>query len=609
MFLKRFWRLLLPPLALSLSACAGAPRRAALAPDSAFASPQKAAPSKAQSTATAPAPAPKAPTPSPAVNSADSLAKLLSRADALYEAGVKDYDAGNLDQAKDEFDQAIALLLESNLDLRSDERLNSEFNRLVENVSNLELAALERGGAMSSHAYEPPPIESFAGLTFPVDPNVRERAQQELGAVQADLPLVSNDYVAGVLTFLQNHGRHYVHRVLTGRALYGPMIEDTLREAGLPQDLIYLAAGESSFDPFAVSNKGARGIWQFMADTGALYGLKKNRWVDERQDPVKSTRAAARHLKDLYNTYGDWFLAMAAYDWSPNGLQKAIERTGYADYWKLRELRALPSETENYVPIFLATALIAKDPQAYGFEAPNAAALAADRVPVSEPTDIRLVAGLIDHPVEELVRLNPSMLTWITPPNDPDFTLNLPGGTKDQFEKAIAAVPPDRREWWRAYRVEPGETLASVARKFHVSAVSLTEANRVTDGSELDAGSHILVPLGPASEASLVRVHERQVFKMRQYKVKPGDTLELVADRFDVTPYQIRHWNHLSSGSKLSAGRSLVVYVPAPARTYHKTSKKHPSSTHPQASHTAKRKHPAASTTTSASTASSQASR
>jgi len=217
--------------------------------------------------------------------------------------------------------------------------------------------------------------------------------------------------------------------------------------------------------------------------------------------------------------------------------------------------------------------------------------LAADQVVVSEPTDIRLVAGLIDHPVEELVRLNPSMLTWITPPNDPNFTLNLPAGTKDQFEKAIAAIPPDRREWWRAYRVEPGETLATVAHKFHVSTVSLTEVNRVSDGSELDAGSHVLVPLGPVSEASLVRVHERQVLRARQYKVKPGDTIELVADRFDVTPYQIRHWNHLK-GSKLTAGRSLVVFVPAPAPSHHRaTYKRHTTAAHAQTDHTSKTKH------------------
>ena len=576
------------PATLALIACGGTPRRAALGPASALVPPQAGAPVQAPK----PLPPAQAPAAPPPVTSTEDTAdaNLLNRADALYQAGVKDYDAGNLDQAKDEFDQAVALLLESNRDLRSDDRLNDAFNQLIENISDLELAALQRGGPMSSHAYEPTPIESFAGLTFPVDPNVRERAQHEVGAVQADLPLVSNDYVDGVLTFLQNHGHHYIQRVLAGQALYGPMIEEALRRAGLPQDLIYLAAGESAFDPFAVSTKGAKGIWQFMADTAALYGLKKNRWVDEREDPVKSTQAAARHLKDLYNTYGDWFLAMAAYDWSPNGLQRAIEKTGYADYWKLRQLRALPSETENYVPIFIATALIAKDPQAYGFQAPATPPLAADQVVVSEPTDIRLAAGLIDHPVEELVRLNPSLLTWITPPNDPNFVLNLPGGTRDEFEKAIAAIPPDRREWWRAYRLEPGETLASVAHKFHVSTVSLTQANRLTDDGDLDAGSHVLVPLSPVSEASLVRVHERQVLRMRHYKVRPGDTLELVADRFDVTPYQIRHWNHLR-GSRLSAGRLLVVYVPAPARSYHKTSKRRTNSKVARTGHTSKAKH------------------
>ncbi len=491
------------------------------------------------------------------------MTKLLKQVDDLYQDGLKDYNADQMDGAKDKFDQALSLLLASGLDIRGDDRLNTEFDNLVENTYNLEISALQRGSAMSSHAYEPAPIQSFAGLTFPVDPNVRETAQHEVASVQSDLPLTSNDYVSGALTYLQNHARHYVQRVLTGRSLYGPMIEQTLKEEGLPEDLIYLAAGESAFSPYALNSKsGAKGIWQFMVGTGELYGLKKNRWVDEREDPVKSTRAAARCLKDLYHTYGDWFLAMAAYDWSPNGVQKAIEKTGYADYWKLRELGALPSETQNYVPIFVAIALIAKDPQAYGFQVPADPPLAFDSVEVSEPVDLRLVAGLIDHPVDDLVRLNPSLMTWVTPPNDPGFRLNLPAGTKDVYEKAIAAIPPDRREWWRAYKVESGETLATVARKFHVSEASLSEANRAS--GDLDPGAHVVIPLSPSSQASLVRVHERYVLRARLYRVKAGDTLELVADRFDVTPYQIRHWNHLA-GSRLRAGSSLTVFVPTAA--------------------------------------------
>ncbi|HEV2424225.1 MAG TPA: transglycosylase SLT domain-containing protein [Terriglobia bacterium] len=497
------------------------------------------------------------------------MTTLLKQVDDLYQAGLKDYNADQMDGAKDKFDQALNLLLGSGLDIRGDDRLNAEFERLVENTYNLEITALERGEAMSSHAYEPAPLQSFAGLTFPVDPNIRERAQHELASVQSDLPLTSNDYVSGALTYLQNHARHYVQRVLAGRSMYGPMIEQTLKKDGLPADLIYLAAGESAFSPYALNSKsGAKGMWQFMVSTGELYGLRKNRWVDEREDPIKSTQAAARHLKDLYHTFGDWYLAMAAYDWGSNGVQKAIEKTGYADYWKLRALGALPSETQNYVPIFVAIALIAKDPQAYGFQAPADPPLAFDSVPVTEPVDLRLVAGLIDRPVDELVRLNPSMLTWVTPPNDPDFKLHLPAGTRDLYEKEIAAIPPSHREWWRSYKVESGETLAAVARKFHVSEASLTEANRLSRSRELDPGAHLVIPLSPSSQASLVRVHEHYVLRAKRYRVRPGDTLELVADRYDVTPYQIRHWNRLR-GSRLVAGTSLTLFVHSAAPAQH----------------------------------------
>ncbi len=226
-----------------------------------------------------------------------------------------------------------------------------------------EAASLEHGDALSLHNYEPTPLDSFSGLTFPVDPRTKQRVQEELKSVHSDLPLVSNDSVDGVIAYLQNHGRGYMENVLRRAGTYGEIIGEALRKQGLPQDLIYLAAGESAFNPFAVSNKQCVGIWQFSLGTGSLYGLKKDRWVDERKDPVKSTAAAARHLKDLYQTFGDWFLVMAAYDSGPLNVQRAIERTGYADYWELRRLHALPAETENYVPIFLATALIAQRPQ------------------------------------------------------------------------------------------------------------------------------------------------------------------------------------------------------------------------------------------------------
>ena len=146
------------------------------------------------------------------------------------------------------------------------------------------------------------------------------------------------------------------------------MIVATLKEEGVPQDLIYLAQAESGFHPLAVSRVGARGIWQFMASRGRGYGLYHNMWVDDRQDPEKSTRAAARHLKDLYNQFGDWYLAMAAYNSGPGTVQAAVKRTGYADFWELYRRNVLPKETRNYVPIILAVTIMAKNPSQYGLD-------------------------------------------------------------------------------------------------------------------------------------------------------------------------------------------------------------------------------------------------
>jgi membrane-bound lytic murein transglycosylase D len=391
--------------------------------------------------------------------------------------------------------------------------------------------------------------------------------QQELKSVHSDLPLVSNDAVDGIISYFLSHSRGYIENVLRRQGTYGKIIADALRKEGLPQDLIYLAAGESAFNPYAVSNMQCVGIWQFSQGTGSLYGLKKDRWVDDRKDPVKSSEAAAHHLKDLYEAFGDWFLVMAAYDSGPLTVQRAIERTGYADYWDLRRMHALPTETENYVPIFLATALIAKDPMAYGFDIPPDPPLVMDSVKITTPTDLRLVAELIDHPVDDVVKLNPSLQRWTTPANDPDFVLYLPTGTKDLYERNIASIPPDKRIWWRAHKVLDGETLATIAKQLRISPVSLAEANQMTTTSSLELGTHLVVPMAVGNDASLARFREAvpQIpHRLIQYRVRPGDTVDLLADRYNVTSYQIRRWNGLRS-SKLTTGRTLRLYVEAQA--------------------------------------------
>jgi membrane-bound lytic murein transglycosylase D len=511
-------------------------------------------------TSTVPPPKPvveqSVPVPAPAAQarSADPVDVLITKVDASYNKGLEEYHAGHLQQAKEDFDKALSTLLESRMDIQNNSRLNAEFNKLVENTYGLEASSSANGETLSRHDYEPPPIESFTGLTFPVDPRVRQRAEQELTSVRSDMPLVTNDEVASFLTFFQNRGQGYIEKVLTRVGEYGPMISSVLRKYGLPQDLIYLAAAESAFNPHAVSKAGATGMWQFMASRARDYGLKIDQYEDQREDPLKSTDAAARHLRDLYKEFGDWYLAMAAYDAGPFGVQRAIERTGYANYWKLRELHALPQETQDYVPIFIATALIAKDPRAYGFDVQPDPPLDPDQVTVTVPTDIRLVAELIDRPVKELEKLNPSLLTWATPGNESRYVLNLPHGTRDLYETRIAEVPPSKRVWWRAVRVEEGQTLSEIAQKYRVTKAALAEANHLDPHDDPEAGAHIIVPLPPGREPLYRRG------RYYRYRIRHGDTLSAIAGRFHVSIESLRQWNHLR-GSQILAGRTLQVYA------------------------------------------------
>lgn len=539
------------------------PPAAALAPLPAQATTPRATlsaepPQNAQNAQTSKPPVAKTPS-SPDAAKLAAISQLIERAEAAYTAGLEDYQSGDFEKARQEFDQSLAVLLTSPYDIRSDNHLSEEFDLLADHINQVEVEALQQGNSLSVHPYAQTPIESFSGLTFPVNPAVEARVQQEVRSVHLDIPLISNATVSGIIAYFQAHARGYITHVLEGLDEYGPMISAALKKEGLPHDLLYLPGPESGFNPHATSRKGAKGIWQLMRGTAALHGLKDNRWIDEREDPYRSTQAAAAELKSLYQQFGDWYLALAAYDSGPGNVQRAIQQTGYADYWKLRSIHALLPETENYVPLFLATALIAKDPKAYGFAPGSAAPLKVDRIRAGGQLDLRLVAGIVGTPVDTLVRLNPALQGYETPPADPSFMLNLPAGTKGTFEREIALVPPQDRLWWRAVHMDGGETIASVARRFRVSPEAVAAANRVALSDPLSAGSPLLIPLAPVRTEANARFGLRYVRRRYYYRVRRGDNLELIADRFDVSTYQLRRWNHLRS-SRLISGRRLLVY-------------------------------------------------
>jgi membrane-bound lytic murein transglycosylase D len=507
--------------------------------------------------AAAPAPAPAKPQEPIAAPKPDPVDALIARAEQQYQHGQANYQAGHLEAAKTDFDSAFDLLLQGPIEVHADERLEREFDKIVEAVNSLEMVALKQGDGFTEQVSEPAPIDEANEVTFPVDPEVKARAEAELANTRSDLPLIINDQVASFINYFSTKGHGTIANSMTRAGRYREMITRIFREEGIPQDLIYLAQAESGFHPLALSHVGARGMWQFMASRASGYGLQRNWWVDDRQDPEKATRAAARHLKDLYNQFGDWYLAMAAYNSGPGTVQHAVQRTGYADFWELYRRNVLPAETRNYVPIIIAFAVMAKNPAQYGLDhlTPDAP-MQADQIKINYPVDLRLASEIVDSSVADLQQLNPSLLRMTTP-KDGEFTLRLPVGTAARFQQAIASIPQDKRVWWRYHKVTEGETLAEIAKKYHSSSASIADVNNLGDGDELKKDARLIIPVQPgrSNDASSARYSKRAV----HYKVRKGDTVLSIADDYGVPADKVRRWNHLR-GNTLKQGRSILIY-------------------------------------------------
>jgi membrane-bound lytic murein transglycosylase D len=411
---------------------------------------------------------------------------------AHYRNGVTLLEQDRVAEARAELDRAVESLLNSTIDFSTDQSARRELDRMVQEIHRLEVTRMGIAETSEDPVYDQPPIEEIPELTFAVDPSLETTVVDQVLAQKGEFPLEVNETVLSfVRYFTSERGKRTFIAGYRRSGRYRDMILRILDEEGLPRELLHLAQAESGFQPRAMSWAKAGGLWQFVPFRGQEYGLHQTAHTDDRFDPEKATRAAAKHLRDLYHQFGDWNLAMAAYNCGPGCVSRAVERTGYADFWELRRRNAIPRETTNYVPIVQALAIISQNPAAYGIELPEPdPPLDFDSYQLDATTNLHLAADLLGISKAELRELNPAVKGDIAPAG---YTLRVPKNTVPTLVSGLSQIPESNRIAWRAHRVSDGDTLQAIASQYRTTAAAIVRANEVNESS-VQAGDVLLIP-------------------------------------------------------------------------------------------------------------------
>lgn len=395
----------------------------------------------------------------------------------------------------------------------------------------------------------------------------------------------TSEEVAYYIKFYQNNGRAWFQTILNKAALYLPYIKEVFQAEGIPEDLIYLPIIESSFNPRAVSKVGAAGLWQFMPRTGEIYGLKVNYWVDDRFDPERSTKAAAKHLKILDNNFKSWVLSLAAYNAGGGRISRAIKKGKTNKFWELARDGHLPKETMNYIPKYIAAVMIAKNPAKFGFTIPkpNIIYPEGDIVYIDDAADLKIISELISVSYEDITALNPQLSQWVTPPNVKRYPLRIPGGKADLFDETFGRIPAEERVTFRRHVVKMNETLSHISKFYGVPQSAILDINKIKKSSFIQIGQNILIPirgLENAEQIDMIQYEEEQKrmtegkfvefskleppeyeYKDVLYCVQPGDSLWIIARKYKIDIDQIKAWNKIK-GNTLTIGEEIFLRIP-----------------------------------------------
>lgn len=450
-----------------------------------------------------------------ATAASDKSQPIIDRAEEAFRRGEEAQQKGLPDIARKFFDQAVDTILTSGVDLKTNAKLDNYYRQLLERIHKYEALPGDHHDLEDRPEVVEPSLldelsdikETDLAMTTPEGIKIFGKYDFEFSVAPPVFQFI-NFFVAG-----RGHSTMEVGLQRSGR--YRQMVEKIFKEERVPADLIWLAQAESVWKPNALSRAAAKGIWQFIPGTGTRYGLAQTAWIDERSQPEKATRAAARYLRWLHDHFaGDWLLAMAAYNSGENRVDSAVARCGYADFWELYKRNLLPQETRNYVPIILSIIVISKNQKRYGFNVQPDPPVNYDTFDLPGQTDMKVVADLIGVPYDTIQNLNPELRRGVSPPGQ-SYNMRLPKGMKKQFEIAFADLPEDQRvkkitipaeevaeRGYRpayrtqvaSYTVRRGDTMASLARRYGVSVKEIARMNRLSSRGELRKGQTVRIP-------------------------------------------------------------------------------------------------------------------
>jgi len=539
------------------------------------------------------------------------IAELLERAREHYLIALQAQAEGDSLMSADEFEEAIKHLNEASYFPNIDE--NADFNELTRSViEDYEkyIATIDSLGANSS---------IFA---------LREKLNLDIEKVditniqipaslipKTEVPLQVNEYTKRTVAFFMGKGRVHMENWIYRSGKYFPIMSRIFQEEGLPPELMLLSLPESGLNPVARSWAKAVGLWQFMKSTGGLYGLRSTYWYDERRDFEKATRAAARHMKDLYQEFNDWHLVFVAYNAGSGWVRRGIRRTGSTDYWEMRH--RLPRETRNYVPQYIAVAMIVLRPEAFGFgDVQKADSLSFERVTVDDCIDLSILADCAETDLETLRELNPELTQWCTPPNYKGYQLRIPFGKSAVFVEKYAQIPDEKKFDFAIHTIRRGETISQIAGKYKVTSAVLLEVNKLSRSKRLKVGATLVIPVKSNSASAIVEAQRKKELSDQQrynrikeegrkiaaasaaaqngvsprrkirpqrttyepqgrekiiYRVQSGETIGHIAEWFNVRASHIRNWNNISYGRFIYPGQRLAIWVPEEKLEYYKT--------------------------------------